>query len=293
MNLNDPLANALLEVGIFPGDTVLAIFGQSLPTSPAPADTLLSAIISYLGTEGTIAVPGFAFDTRQGAVRLPPFADALTHFPGASISAHPTHPIAAAGRLAESITQTHPIESAFGKSSPVFRLIESDAKLLQIGSEFSENPTVFVAEEIVGVPYAGRSRPILISLRSGKTVTRWMRQPGCHRGFGALADELFDHGLMIETCAGDVKIRAVGMKAVFEAASEALSMSPDSLLCLEADCVLCAEARAMIDADAAERSDKQITEQAEDDERMTRELEQRLSGIARLIDPSEADFSPN
>ncbi len=294
MAANPLLSDALINLGLESGDTVLAIKGEDVSESLGDPDEIVSEIIRILGPMGTIVVPGFGFHPSQGAISIPPFAEALLHVPGASLSDHPTHPIAAVGRLASIVTENHGSNSAFGRNTPLFKLFQAGAKVLQVGCDFSENPMVFVAEEMACLPYISRARPMSFTLSSGKTVTRWIRQPGCHRGFGSLADPLRECESYSETAVGDTPLRLMDARSVVNAARDAVSMGADALLCLEPDCELCAEARAIIDANAADESDKRVIEQAEEDERMTRDLERRLDGgLAKFVDSSDAGFSSN
>ena len=271
----------------------MAVFGNEALARLVGADPILEDIIRVLGPEGTLVIPAFGFQQSQGPIRIPTFAEALLHIPGATLSNHPTHPVVAVGRLAVIITENHGSAGAFGRNTPVYKILQAKAKMLQVGCDFSENPIVFLAEELTGVPYIARSRPVSITLSSGKTVTKWIRQPGCHLGFGVLAETISDSDSYAEEILDGTQFRLMDVRAVFDAASDALSISPDALLCLEPNCELCAEARAMIEANAAEESDKLITEQAEEEERMTRDLEQRLNGITKFVDSSDAGFSSN
>jgi len=287
------LSKALISLGLQPGDALLAVLGDPLPSSLGSPDQTIEQILLVIGPNGTLVIPAFRLCSGSDD-SLPPAAQALMKHSGAMLSNHPTHPVVAIGALAQVVTENHAASTAFGRKSPLFKLLQARGKVLQIGCDFAENPMVFVAEEIARPAYIDRARPIETTLPSGKSAIKWIRQPGCHRGFGVLTEALECKGAIGEGSWRATTLRLVSARSIVDEAVDALSMSDDALLCLEADCELCAESRAMLTANEAEELDKLITEQAEEDERMARSVEQSLDGgTVRFVESSEADFSDN
>jgi aminoglycoside N3'-acetyltransferase len=291
------IAQALTKLGLKAGNTVLLVGPDESPCHLATPRQIVDQLIAALGPDGTVASPAFYLACRPGGAPNslpPPFASALLEGHGALLSQHPTHPVVALGGLAEAITEGHTHKSVFGRGTPLFKLLQAHVKILQIGCDIAANPMGYVAEEIADAPYVNRSRLATYTDPSGNTVSRWIRQPGCCQGFSEVADDLRTGGGLTEISVRSTILRLIDSRKFVDTAVEALSAACDALLCTLPDCVLCAESRAMIAAKAAEDSDQEITELAEEEERLARSVEQRLSGgTARFVDGSDTHFSPN
>lgn len=290
----------LRSLGLEPGDTVvvhssLSSFGEV----EGGADAVVDALIEVLGPEGTLVVPTFnfnpgVFDPRETPSVVGKITEAVRTRPEAIRSLHPTHSVAAIGRLAELITEGHDQAHPFGRGSALFKVLQARGKILQLGTTHTTNSMIHVAEEIAGVPYLDRSRQVGIKTPRGKVVGKWVRRPGCSRGFDVIEDSLQEQGAIRETMIGGCRARLMSARAVVDAATEALRLDPEALLCDLPDCGSCAEARAVMATLAIEEMDKEVTELAEQEERAMRLIEKQFEGTSiAFFEHDKSDQSPN
>jgi aminoglycoside 3-N-acetyltransferase len=300
MVTRDDIRERLRRLGLGAGNTVvvhssLSSFGRV----EGGAATVVDALLEVLGPDGTLIVPTFnfepgVFDPRETPSIVGKITEEVRLRPNAVRSHHPTHSVAAIGRLAEAITEGHERVDAFGRGSALFKALQAGAKILQLGTNHTTNSMIHVAEEIFGVPYLDRQRQVGIVSARGKVVRKWVRRPGCSQGFDVIEDTLEAKNQIAETMIGNCRARLMTARAVVDAAIEALRCDPEALLCDRPDCGNCAEARAMIAALDSEKQDKEVIEMALDEERTIRLIEQRLgTSEIRYFEPEPGDRSPN
>lgn len=263
------------------------------------AGTVVDAVLAVLGDGGTLVVPTFnyssgVFDPNETPSLVGAISEEVRKRPNAIRSLHPTHSVAAIGALAEAVTEGHEKTQPFGRDSALFKVLQANGKILQLGTTQASNSMVHVAEEMANLPYLDRSRQVSVKTPQGKIVRKWVRRPGCSRGFTEIEEILQEQGAIRETLIGKCVARLMSARAVVNAAEEALKYDQEALLCDLPDCESCAEARAMISATEAEKQDREITELVEHEERMMRLIETRLdSGEVSFFDSSEDGPSPN
>jgi len=294
------ISGALRELGLRAGDTVvvhssLSSFGEV----DGGADSVVDALLDVLTPDGTLVAPTFnyepgVFDPQETPSVVGKITEAVRLRPEAVRSLHPTHSVAAIGRLAEAIAEGHEHVHAFGRGSALFKALQVNAKILQLGVTHTTNSMVHVAEEIAGVPYLDRQRQVAIRTAQGKIVRRWVRRPGCSRGFEVIDEILHRKEQISETMIGKCRARLMTARAVVDAAGELLESDPEALLCSRPDCGSCAEARAMVAALEVERQDKEVVELALQEERTIRMIERQFEGTEmRYYEVDPCDRSPN
>jgi aminoglycoside 3-N-acetyltransferase len=150
------LAAQLRALGLGDGDVVL--FHSSLKrigwVEPGPG-AVVEAFLDVVGASGTVAVPTLVpalqgirprFDVATTPSEAGRLTEAVRCWPGARRSDHPTHSVAAVGRLAEALTARHRDawgppspwgRQAVGFDTPWDRLRALDAWVLLIGVDFS------------------------------------------------------------------------------------------------------------------------------------------------------------
>jgi aminoglycoside 3-N-acetyltransferase len=300
MVTKEDIIKGLRMLGLRPGDGVvvhssLSSFGRV----EGGADTVVDAILEVIGPEGTLVVPTFnyepeVFDPQETPSVVGAITEAVRKRPNAIRSKHPTHSVAAIGRLADVIVEDHEKVHPFGRGSALFKLLQANGKILQLGTDMTTCSMVHVAEEIAEVPYLDRQRNVAIKLPNGQTVRRWVRRPGCSQGFGVLEDVLRERGQLIETTIGKCRARMCKARDLVQAALDMLRTDPESLLCKRPDCGSCAEARAMIAARQTEAQDREVTELSEQEEQTIRLIEKKFEDVT--IEPFEiakGDHQPN
>lgn len=165
----DELKSSLAVIGIREGDTVImhsSLLNLGRLSGSDPEETpreLISALIAYLGSSGTLAAlapyydysnKGMPFDTKSSPVshEVGVLNAALAAHPKAQRSANPIFSIAAIGSKADDICNRSNA-SAFGSESAWDRVVRTDAKILLLGSSFQRLTIIRYIEQCAGVPY--------------------------------------------------------------------------------------------------------------------------------------------
>jgi aminoglycoside 3-N-acetyltransferase len=138
-------------IGLEPGDTVLVHSSlKSLGYVESGPQTVVRALYESVSPGGTIVLPAYympagtmyetckleeyVFDPRVHGTNLGRIPEELLKLPGVERSLHPTHSVAALGRHAHYLTESHHrATSTFGKDSPWDRLLEIGGKVMGLG----------------------------------------------------------------------------------------------------------------------------------------------------------------
>jgi aminoglycoside 3-N-acetyltransferase len=172
----EDLASDLRALGLREGDTVLVHSSlSSIGYVVGGAHAVVLALLSVIGTEGTLVVPTHssdltdpsgwenppvpeawwpairasmpAFDTRLTPTRkMGAVPDVVRRLPGASRSAHPAHSFCAVGPNAEVITSDHALAVGLNDFSPLARLYDLNARILLLGVGHDRNTSLHLAE---------------------------------------------------------------------------------------------------------------------------------------------------
>lgn len=168
------IASDLAALGIKPGDHVLTHSSLSaIGWVEGGAQAVVSAIVEAVGEEGTALFPtltGSPRDSRENppvmdARNTPCWTGAIPEasrlFPDAIRSLHPTHSVAAIGRLAEWFAAGHQFcRTPCGYGSPYDKLADIGGKILLLGVPQSVNTSFHHAEELARVPYVCKEEPV-------------------------------------------------------------------------------------------------------------------------------------
>lgn len=160
----ETLARDLAALGIHPGSTVLMHSSmKALGIRETPKEFLI-AFCEYLGPDGTLLLPALSyssvgpdqplFDVRETPACIGLLPETFRKMDGVIRSLHPTHSVAAKGRLAAELTKDHRLnETPVGPHSP-FRLLPSvGGKILMVGDINEHCTFMHGMEEIAGAPY--------------------------------------------------------------------------------------------------------------------------------------------
>lgn len=128
-------------------------------------DALIDALIEVLGEEGTLLMPAFTilngsmkntlelgvcFDYKQSRVSVGAIPERFRKRTGVLRSLHPTHSVAAVGKLAHWITEGHEnAETIFGRGTPLHKFLEVNGKILGIGVDMGPVTFYHVIEDVV------------------------------------------------------------------------------------------------------------------------------------------------
>ncbi|MFQ3549406.1 MAG: AAC(3) family N-acetyltransferase [Armatimonadota bacterium] len=275
------IVKGLKQLGVITSDNIIMHSSlSSLGNVDGGAKTVVDAVLEVIGSNGTLAVPAFnwnidSFDSKITPSIVGAITEEVRNRKNAVRSLHPTHSIVAIGPLAEIICEGHEKTTAFGRGSALYKFLQANPKILQIGTDNTTNSIIHVAEEIVKVPYLQSAKEKIIKISNGKSVN--VKLPGCSRGFLNIDDELSDSGEVNIIKIGNADVRLTKARLVVDTAVKMLKFDPASLLCDNADCVTCAMNRATIDAVSVEEIEKEIIEIQKEDEKALRIIESKFN----------------
>lgn len=170
------LVQAFQEAGVAPGQAIMVHTSLShLGYVCGGAQTVIEALLECVGEEGTIMMPtqswknldpdvgvhseiseadwqiirdnwpaydkGLTPTNTMGAV-----AEMFRRWPGAIRSDHPARSVAAWGKYAKYLTETHELSNIFGEGSPIGKLYELNGNVLLIGVGYEKNTSLHLAD---------------------------------------------------------------------------------------------------------------------------------------------------
>ena len=161
LTFNDLVANFQV-LGLQSGDTLLVHSSyKSFGGVEGGPQTVIDALLSVLGDEGTLIMPTFNFDFCKGQpwdVRTTPsHMGAITNMvrenPEARRVFHPIYSFAVLGKHADFLTRER-YKSSYGANSLFAKLRQLDGKIMVIGLIYNDSMTFFHhIEEMEGVDY--------------------------------------------------------------------------------------------------------------------------------------------
>jgi len=152
-------------LGIERGDVVFVHSSlRSLGFVDGGPDAVIDALQAAVGPEGTLLFPTFTitggmketlesgesvFDPQTSPSTVGKITNAFRARPGVFRSHHPTHSVAAWGRLAETLTKTHLEEGTnFGAGSPFAKLLDVGGKIMGLGISYGPVTYYHVYEDL-------------------------------------------------------------------------------------------------------------------------------------------------
>jgi aminoglycoside 3-N-acetyltransferase len=163
------LRTVLMQAGLRKGAVVMVHSSMDELSRRVPGLTPVSFInilMELVGTNGTILMPTFPFrgkqshyvehqkhfDVRKTPSQVGLITEVFRRMPGATRSLHPTHPVAAWGKLAGQLTSTHHLGGAFDTYSPFYRIAEHKGLVIGVGTGLRDSFTILhVPEELHAV----------------------------------------------------------------------------------------------------------------------------------------------
>lgn len=216
------------------------------------ADTVIEAIIDVLGNEGTLLMPSFAspdeiFDYRESPCGLGEISDVFWRREDVLRSMHPTHSVAARGKLAAYFLSGHEkAPTAYGEGTPYKRLVDKGGYVLMMGADLDRMTLLHAAEALSDAPYLttvrdkyrgedGRIREIAVE-----------RMAGPHRNFIGLEGAFREGGFMRTGKVGGAVCRLVDARAAVSYCVERMAREPGLMLCDNPRCEDCRRQRGKI-----------------------------------------------
>lgn len=248
------LQEGLRALGIDDGSLVLVHASLSaFGVIPGGEQTLIRALWSAVGVEGTIVMPTQSWQlcdpdflddpaldpAERAAVReaLPVYDELLTPTrsmgrvaelfrlqPGTRRSPHPHRSFAAAGPLSREITRVHEPDSPFGESSPLARLYDADALVLLLGVGFDKCTSLHLAEERAaeGHPRKMVRNGAPTGVAGAREWTSWEEPVVDDSDFAAIGTVFEGAGHVRSLTVGDAECRALSMVEFVDFAVENL-----------------------------------------------------------------------
>lgn len=170
------IANDLWVLGLTAGDIVMVHSSlRRIGFVVGGPEAVVHALLRVVGPFGTVVVPTHVSDNSDPAQWLNPpvpqewwetirtaqpafdpertpsrwmgvIAECVRTWPGSRRSEHPQVSVAAVGRRAAYVTETHLLADAFGDGSPLGRIYEADGRVLLLGCGHDSNTSLHLAE---------------------------------------------------------------------------------------------------------------------------------------------------
>jgi aminoglycoside 3-N-acetyltransferase len=209
------------------------------------ASTVIEALLDAVGPNGTLVLPthtwdrpgkgDFSFDVRRTQSCVGTISEHFRGWPGARRSLHPTHSVAAVGRLANEITADHErAATPCGDGTPYARLVDLDADVLFLACDLDSNTLFHTFEAQAGVAYLLRPAPEefdIVNDAGVSTRARFLRhERGPARRFGDVEDDLIDAGALRRGDIGRSSSRLVDTRRMATYVLDRLAKDPTYLL---------------------------------------------------------------
>jgi len=247
----EEMARDLEKTGLRKGDTVLVHSSLSrIGYVNGGAETVIDALLEAVGDDGTVVVPTITGQISDSPENPPAFSsdkpsctgtipEALRKREGAYRSNHPTHSVAAVGRLARKVTEGH--EDAMtpcGRGTPYLKIAEAHGKILFLGATLNSNTTFHSVEEIAKLYYHLQPEPTICELKiRGKRVKRemFLHAWGAPRIFGEKEGELVESGVAKVGHVGKAKSILVDVEGMVDFTLQKLEV--DNLYLVEKEAI--------------------------------------------------------
>lgn len=168
----------LAAIGLKKGDSVIVHSSfSSMGNVVGGAETVMRAILDVIGEEGTLMFPTFThrevyesgrFDYKNSPSCVGYLSEYFRNMPGVVRSMHPTHSVAAIGRLANEFIKDHEKDrTPMGEGSPYRRLAKYNAKILMLGCPLDTFSYLHALEEEFGTEYSLRNTTVDYTVLNG------------------------------------------------------------------------------------------------------------------------------
>jgi len=247
----EEIVRDLTKTGIERGDVVLVHSSlSSIGYVPGGAETLVDALLESVGEEGTIVVPTITGQIFDSPDNPPSFSrdkpcwtgavpEAFRKRKEAYRSRHPTHSVAAIGKMARKITEGH--EEAVtpcGRGTPYLKIPELAGKILFIGASLESNTSFHCVEELARLYYHLQPEPSRCRIEmDGDVVEKncFLHAYGTPRVFDEKEEELLKHGIARIGYIGRARSILIDAEKMVEFISE--KIEEDRLYLVKKDCV--------------------------------------------------------
>ncbi len=280
------ITSQLNALGVRQGDSLLVISSlRAVGETVCGASGVLSSLLEAVGPNGNLLFPAFTLsnvlpvtetgevfcseDERLASALMTPFEPESTpvdtnligilpeiarKHPDAYRSSHPLFSFTALGEDAHFFVRATPHHYPFGSESPLARLFQKDGSVILLGTDYSANIALHLAEIWAETPYTRRS---LLYRTADKRTCEMMGVPGCRAGFGRLEPLMNQSRLQRIGTVGSAKCRLFSMRMAISLATTYLGGEPSGLLCRNPECSRCTTARKLCGSQDSSPTDTQ------------------------------------
>lgn len=222
------LVKGFREAGIEMGDHIMVHSSlSSLGWVEGGAEMVIDALVQSVGDAGTVIFPTLTgcpddssanpprFDSRETICWTGTIPETARRRPNAIRSSHPTHSVAAIGKLAKWLTEGHElVRTPCGYGSPYDKLADVGGKIVLIGVTQCVNTSFHHAEELAEVPYVLLPEPMditIIDLQGNDFEMRgaYLHLWGPGRDFEYHERAMIDLGICHVRQVGDASVRVI------------------------------------------------------------------------------------
>lgn len=213
---------------------------------------MIDALLECLGSEGTLVMPAmtfgrWAFHPERAPSEVGRVTEVFRQRPGVRRSLHPTHSVCAFGPLAPTLLAGHEHTTAFGRNSPLGRIVELGGWVLLLGVGQTRNSTIHVGEEWWEAPFYGHRDEVSVLDEEGRRhLVLLEHQPGCSQGFDSVEPVLRARGSLLEDKVGNCLMKLAKSREIIDAVKLLLDTDIEALFCKNSYCSSCAEKRAKL-----------------------------------------------
>ncbi|MEM2944836.1 MAG: AAC(3) family N-acetyltransferase [Thermoproteota archaeon] len=228
----EEIVKDLVKMGVERGDVLLVHSSlSSIGYVPGGEETLIDALLESVGEDGTIVVPtitGQIFDSPEN----PPsyskdkpcwtgvVPETLRKRGEACRSRHPTHSVAAIGKMARRIIEGHEdAETPCGRGTPYLKIAEIGGKILFIGASLESNTSFHTVEELAKIYYHLQPEPTCCRIEiNGDVIEKrcFLHAYGTPRAFEEKEKELVEQGVARIGYIGRARSILMGAKKMIE-----------------------------------------------------------------------------
>ena len=154
------LLEELRALGVLPGDIVMV--HASMRAVARRAEEVVEALLAAVGAGGAVMAyvdfePSgepleFDLSASPAARDHGVLAEVIRRWPGAVRSQNPGASMAAIGARAEWLCADHPLDYGYGPGSPLAKLVDTQGKVLLLGSHFDHVTLIHHAEHLAQIP---------------------------------------------------------------------------------------------------------------------------------------------
>lgn len=163
----EPYINQVLrEIGVSPSDVIMIHGDAGVAVQLTDVEMkdrlnfLISQLISFIGTNGTLVVPTFSytftknkiFDVNKTSSDIGVFSEAFRDYPGTLRSKNPNFSVSSIGKHKQQFAGSR-IDDCFGSDTAFDLLYKYNAKIVCLGCDFSRITFVHYVEQSLGVSY--------------------------------------------------------------------------------------------------------------------------------------------